>query len=239
MPTISVPSAAALLALTAAAAPAHAADFLLTADPSDFELRRAYTFDPDPAPPLGPVTLQSLDAPTVDVWIDGLSTYRVIEEFDLSPLLAAGDAVTSATLAMERVFAIYPNGSVRVNGLTTNRGTLLSAGGPAAIAAWDTPDAQLLDAAFAPNGAPNPATETFTLDVTAFLQARLDDAHATPAQALIAFRLDPQAGGTDIRFTAANAVSGFVPQLRVTVVPEPATASLVTLGAALLLRRRR
>ncbi|MEE9404391.1 MAG: DNRLRE domain-containing protein [Algisphaera sp.] len=225
-----------LLLLIASIAPtAYSTNVTLSSDLSDFELRQ----DTDPfSPDHLNITTQSFSATTADVWNDGDSQYRVIEEFDLTPLLAAGDQITSATLSMTRNFSIYPGSSVQLHGFSTSRATLLSNDNPAALAAYNAPS-MLLASAFAANVAPNPPTETFTVDITSFLQARYADIVANPAAPYIALRLDPQTGGTDVRFDSANTLTGLAPQLNVTVVPEPSILGISILSGLALLSRRR
>ena len=218
---------------------AGAAEVVLPSSPADFEIRRELnTFSPN----FGNLTTQAQAADTLDVWYaGGESEYRAFAEFDLAALAGQGPTIASAQLVAYRTFSSYPNGSVAVLGATANRADVLSLASPATLDEFASPAYTVLSSSFAPNVAPNAGGASFSLDVTAYLQARYNDYLADPTLDTVILRLQsPGSVGTDIRFASGdNATAGNRMRLEVNVVPEPSTAMLVAGAAAMTTLRRR
>ena len=222
----------------AAASVSQAADLSLPSNAADFEIRQDIN---EFSPNFGQLTTQSQGDATLDVWYaGGESTYRAFAEFDLSALAGQGPTISSAQLVAYRTATIYPNGAVAVYGATANRTEVLDISAPATLNEFASPAYTLLSSTFAPNVAPGEAAASFSLDVSAYLQARYNDYLADPSLDTVILRLQaPGISGTDIRFASGdNATVANRPRLDVTVVPEPATAALVAgcLGLAALRR---
>lgn len=173
---------------------------------------------------------------------------RAIFQFDLAPLAGAGNVVAAANFS---VFLPLQNSGVNnraaaLYGSAPNRNATIEFSDAGSTNQFSDASYGLLQSAFLPSGITPPQYNNRfgSSDITSFLQSRLDDYIANPANRYVFFRVqvDTLTPFTNAFFEISSGDATDAserPQLSVTVVPTPGVGvvGLLTLGVAM--RRRR
>jgi hypothetical protein len=172
---------------------------------------------------------------------------RAIFQFDLAPLAGAGNVVTAANFS---VFLPLQNSGVNnraaaLYGSAPNRNATIEFSDAGSTNQFSDASYGLLQSAFLPSGITPPQYNNRfgSSDITSFLQSRLNDYIANPANRYVFFRVqvDTLTPFTNAFFEISSGDATDAserPQLSVTVVPTPGVGvGLLTLGVAM--RRRR
>ncbi len=169
---------------------------------------------------------------------------RAIFQFDLMSLLGQGTTVSSADFSL---YLPFQNSGVQTKpvdlwGSSQNRTNVVNFGDAGAANEYDAASYSLVKSTVVPILTPPEYEMRYGGDVTAFLQARLDDFLLDNSKRYVFFRTQvaPNAGVVSafFEFNTAEAGGDFMPRLVVNVVPAPGVGATL-MGVLALAGRRR